>query len=79
MNITYKYDNSRASIVANQIAQARGYEGYAFIDDPILREWIWDRSVNYVRESVHITLSFSEFLTTVLIVLAVGLLIGILL
>jgi len=76
MNITYIYDNNKAAQVANQISQARGYEGYSSIDDPGLREWIWHRASRYVRTHTCVHFSVPELLTTAIFCLILGLLLG---
>lgn len=78
MNIIYKYDYTKAGLVANELARARGYDGFGSIDDPLLREWIWEQASAHIKRVPRVEASLPEALTPVIIISALFLLLGIL-
>lgn len=76
MTITLKHDNTEAFCVANSLAQERGYADYASIDDPALREWIWNRAHPFVRVHHNLVISPLALATPALIIFVIGILLG---
>ena len=76
MHIIYKYDNKKAGEIANSLARERGYYDYGSIDDPGLREWIWNRAVPHVRVHRNLVVSPLVLFTPATIFLVIGFLLG---
>jgi len=76
MKLTKTYNNDKAFTVADSLARERGYDGFANIDDPSLREWIWERAEPHVGVEHSLVLRLPFLLTSGLFVLILGLLLG---
>ena len=76
MKLTKTYNNDKAFTVADSLARSRGYDGLANIDDPGLREWIWERAEPHVMVKHSLALRLPFLLTSGLFVLILGLLLG---
>ena len=61
--------------IADDLSRERGYDGYSSIDDPILREWIWNIASNGIK---NYSIDFHKvFLcTTVFVIFLIGVLVG---
>jgi len=76
MKLTKTYNNDNAFTVADSLARERGYDGFANIDDPGLREWIWERAEPHVMVKHSLIICLPLLLTSGLFVLILGLLLG---
>ena len=76
MKLTNKYMNEKALKVANNLAEIRGYSGLCHVDDPGLREWIWEKAEKRVTFFKVVSISLIGFIASLLAVFGLGLMIG---
>lgn len=76
MKITSIPDEEKASKIANRLAQVRGYDSFCYIDDPGLREWIWEKSSKKICTKKFIVIPLFWLFTPVVVAFVFGLLLG---
>lgn len=54
---------------ANRIAESRGYFSYSDIDDPFLREWIWNECKDGIKFSYKLIFTPVELITPAIIII----------
>jgi len=74
----FSFANNESSKKADELARSRGYADYCSIDDPVLREWIWNHVMVEVNEKPKLKMFLCFYIFSLISSLLFGFLLGLL-